>query len=151
MVVGSSIWATFFFLVARGAVGDPELCLPLSEMVREGDLDPPARLRGGDGAAGRWARLCLGGSGDSSDSGTSRSSIGWLLGPTPAAAALWASASSLDFGRPLAACAQERRVVRDARRAASFSSRTAGDIKLGPARWGRVCDRWVKEGRVRPL
>lgn len=136
MVVGSSIWAIFFFLVARGVVGDPEPCLE----VREGDLDPPARLRGGDGAAGRWTLLCLGGSCDSSDSGTSRSSIGWLLGPTPALAARWASASSFDFGKPLAACAQERRVVRDARRAASFSSRTAGDIKLGPARWGRVCD-----------
>lgn len=80
---GSSACAVRFFFVARGAEADPEPCLPLSD-VREVDLAGDARFRGGDGAVGRWAR---GGSVSSSDSGTSRNSMGWLLGPTPALAA----------------------------------------------------------------
>lgn len=76
----------------------------------------------------------------SSDSGTSLSSIGWVLGPTPAP-----NTGSPDEegpvallplrpGRLLAAAAQERRVVRDARNASSLSAWYEGDLKSLRAR-----------------
>lgn len=75
----------------------------------------------------------------SSDSGTSLSSIGWVLGPTPAP-----STGSPDkgpavllpllLGRLLAAAAQESRVVREARSASSLSAWYDGDLKSLRAR-----------------
>jgi hypothetical protein len=61
------------------------------------------------------------------------------------------SISSLDLGRPLAAAAHDSKVVSEARSAASWSSCAEGDMKLGPPRWTRVCARWEKDGRVKPL
>ncbi len=57
----------------------------------------------------------------SSDSGTNLSSIGWELGITPAPADGPARTLSL-LGRLPTAAAQERRVVREARSAASLSA-----------------------------
>ena len=62
----------------------------------------------------------------SSDSGTRRSSIGCELGTTPVPVTGGPPGApvrlSSCLGRPRAAAAQERRVVRDARRAASLSA-----------------------------
>jgi hypothetical protein len=130
----------FFFFVARGLRSVDVGRFDLSS--RAGEL----RLRGGE-ADDDGSRVC---SLISSDSATNRSSIGWLLGPTPEFWVRLASISSFVLGNCLAAAAHDRSVVRDARKAASWSSRAVGDMKLGVSRT-LVWDRWENEGRVKPL
>lgn len=84
----------------------------------------------------------------SSDSGMMRSSIGWEVDrwmPAPVPEGPPANDDVSFLGRPRAAAAQERRVVREARRAASLSAWE----KPGPGapRLGRVCERWDMGGR----
>lgn len=82
--------------------------------------------------AGLLVGLGLGLSAMSSDSGTSLNSMGCELGPMPAPIIGPrdgpAMASSLPFGKLLAAAAHERSVVRDARSAASLSAWYDGDL-----------------------
>lgn len=137
-VLSSTLAAdTFFFLAARWdfAWEVEAALLPFSSLDETDagalcalELDVVRvvgwRVRGDDFGA---ADTCTGDPpGPNSDSGTSLSSIGWLLGPTPApmTGSPWdGSAATLRLpGRLLAAAAQERRVVSDARRAASLSA-----------------------------
>ena len=114
----------------EGALGALEL-----DAVRAGGVvlaEGPAPAPDGVGGCGASAM--------SSDSGTRRSSIGCELGrtPTPAPGGPPALRRSSGLGRPRAAAAQVRRVVREARRAASLSAWYEGDMKFGEPRWERV-------------
>jgi hypothetical protein len=55
--------------------------------------------------------------------------MGWLLGPTPVPAVRGVSSSSFAFEAPRAAAAHDKSVVKEARSAASLSSRE-GDMKF---------------------
>ncbi|KAL1835835.1 hypothetical protein VTK73DRAFT_5302 [Phialemonium thermophilum] len=100
------------------------------EEERGRDDGLPAAVAAAAAAADDEGRpeAAAGGGAMSSDSGTSRNSIGCEAGRTPAprpegpATADGPSSSCSFLGRPRAAAAQERRVVREARRAASLSA-----------------------------
>lgn len=115
--------SVLFFLLARAPrrAEAVRLGFPVREDDRAGD---------GEEAGGGEAAAAGGLSFMSSASGTSRSSIGWLLVPAPAPApvGLGPCRSSSFLFRPRAAAAQERSVVREARSAASLSAWYDGDM-----------------------